>query len=265
VNRRVALGLTVVWLAVLCASARAVMLRYTPKVGGKASYQYAVTSTIDATMAGERMHSQSFMQMTATHTVLAKTSRGMRVEVAMRNRSMAMTMPGSKGPTNQKMPDSTATVVIDQRGHTERVKAAGQDRAAMSHDPLSDIVDSIMLPGKDVKPGDTWFDTLDTKGGGAAPAANITFTSRLVELTTRRRRRCAKITTTFMGTMGGAGAPGSGNVQGTAVQYYDYENSLWVEAEAKLTITRKIPAAKGAKAPGGSTLTRITTTMKLKK
>jgi len=265
-RRRVALiavGLAL-WLAGLSVAAQAVMLRYTPKVGAKVSYDETQTSTTDATMAGKPVHSQTTMHMTVTYTVKAKAPKGVRAEMAMRNASMSMTMPGAKQPMTQKMPDTTTAMVIDERGHIEREKTGGKGPQAMGagDDPLTAVIGFSLLPNKEVKPGETWTDTLESKSAGMAPGMKVTFTSRLVELTTYQGRRCAKLNTTLKGTISGGMGPGT--IQGQGTEYYDYENSVWMGGEAKMTMTMKFSAPQG-KGPGGSMVTKITGTMKLRK
>jgi len=263
----IAFGLTAAWLAALCASAQAITLRYTPKVGTKVAYDYTVSSTGETALGGTNgVPMQSTTHMTTTLTVLAKTPQGVRVEMARRNGSLSTSAPGWKSPMTRKLPDRAGTLVLDERGQTQQ---AGQDpKAAAMSDDLLKMTGFSVLPRKDVKPGDTWSDTLETTGRGAAPAMKMAFTSRLVGLTTRQGRRCAKISTTFKGTMTGAEGPGTGNVQGSAVQYYDYEKSLWVEAEAKMTETITVPPRQtkdGGKTRGSSFVMKSTATTKLKK
>jgi len=262
----IAVGFTAAWLAVLCAAAQAVMLRYAPKVGTKVSYDHAVTSTSDATVAGQTMHVDSTMHMTATYTAKAQTPKGTRVEVAMRDGSMTLTMPGAETPRTQKIPDMTTTMLIDDRGQMQQAKTSGEDQqaSAMSDDLLSNLSGFSMFPKTEVKPGDTWSDTLETKAMGKAGAAvKVAFTCTLLELSTYQGRQCAKIRTTFKGTTTATGMPGTGNLQGSALQYYDYENSLWVDGEVKMTMNMKLPGQGDSE--GGSMLMHMAMTMKMKK
>jgi hypothetical protein len=111
-------------------------------------------------------------------------------------------------------------------------------------------VDVVCLPEGDVKPGDTWSHE------PAAEMEDLPFTvrvdHRLLEVTTRAGRTCAKLSVSWeapfsdvpfpMGD-GDVDASASGVMSGEYIVYYDYENCLEVHVEGAFgtTFTLALP------------------------
>ncbi len=230
----------VLWLVALGLPAHALRLRYTPKVEASHRYTTAMAGHVKMPVAGLTMEMDMSVRSTVDEKVLEKAAKGYKVETSSHDAVMTMTLPGQEEAKSQEVPDSLITAVIDERGAIREVVSSGESQTAnpFGVDFLSSFQGISTFPNKEVKPGDTWSGKAKTEATDTVPGTDLTFRSRLVELTTHRGRPCAKIRTAVSGTVKGTilgKMSVNMSLKGTLTDYYDYENSVWVDQEGKLT------------------------------
>jgi hypothetical protein len=249
-RRRYTVGLVAaLWLG-LTLPAHAVVLRYDPEVGQVTKHKIEMAGRTEVTMPGMpdtvRMEMTSLMRY--TQKALSKQGGVARLETKFTGGKVTVS---AQGETQTMDMPTTGRVVADVDGRRRVVKVIESDLGNMgvpgqmgaAPDAWSSWSSFGAFPERDLNPDDTWTDKLTIPVTPGSAEATITYTSKLLALTTFQDRKCAKIRTSFQGPLkfdpSAFGIPASGSdesavtatLQGDLVWYYDYEKSVDVYGE----------------------------------
>jgi hypothetical protein len=245
------------------ASAEAVVLEYRPSVGQTASYKVQFAGRMQRSVEGEEPFAtskryQATVALTYTTEVVSQTDDGTVVQIRMQEGQADVTA-GDVSETVNLGTLEARTPVDRRRLSTDAELSAEQDLTEVSPgvvDTLASLgllggewlslVDVIYLPEAEVEPGAVWF--YEDAPGEGAPGVTIRVEFRLLQLTTRDGRKCAKISASWSAPFSESSPlPGEEGAEGTAtgvlsgeyVVYYDYENclELYVEGSVGTSIT----------------------------
>jgi hypothetical protein len=239
------------WMASFCMPAHALLLRYTPKTGSVVTRKIATSGR--TVMRSETLSKSSRTERVGTtlerKEVLGQERGGYKVRESSPGGTTTVTKSGQKGARKKKEPPSSKVTIYDDRGRVVSVLSKAPEAGATDFLIEADdfmALGTIAFPEQEVKPGDTWSDEARVSMGEGMPELVLTVNCRLLALVTYHGRSCAKIRTSITGPLnlelsqipGLKGLEGSaeGTVGGTAVEYYDYTTSTWLDGEAKLTM-----------------------------
>lgn len=239
---RPALPLLIASVLLLPAGARAEKFRYKYQPGQVVQYQ--------ASMAGASMMGQTSAQMMKAsfrlvmrHTQRVRSVSGGVVTLEIRDLPVSGTMT-SMGRTEKYTREATTSIVrLTQRGRFLSRKSstdAKKGEGPSTTDGL-DALYGLNFPDRDLKPGDTWEDTL-TVGTGAA-AQKVRVKSRYVGPVSFRGKACAKFTTTLAtnllpdGEESAEAVPGAqGRMTGTLTTYFDPVRGLEIYSSGSVVM-----------------------------
>lgn len=149
--------------------------------------------------------------------------------------AMGRTEPYKKTP-------SKSQVRLTLRGRVVGRKELGtrEPEAPSGELDPTDALYGLDFPDRDLKPGDTWSDTINS--GSGARAQKVQLQGKFVGWTSFRGRRCAEIATTIsMAAAAGeesSSASGSpGKVSGTITTYFDPAAGAELYSKGSLVIT----------------------------
>ncbi len=263
--RRTAVWLTILLWTIVCLPAHAIKLRYTPKKGDVVKHKTTITgsTTMDMPMGQSTMNMTMNGYITTTEKVLDVKDNTFTVETTVTGGNMATNM----GTQQQSVavPQSRMVAEMDDRGRITKVIEAdtGTGAGPMGGVDYNDFAEfSAAFPDDDLQVNDTWKDQMKLPLG-EGQEITLTANSRLLQLTTLKGRKVAKIRSSFQGpfTMD-MSAQGGGTVDGHIkaqfVTYYDYENSVYVSSTGTVTLTMNM--AMGDPSGGTSNMTTKSTT-----
>jgi hypothetical protein len=278
-KRQYVLGLVACFLAAGSLPAQAIVLRYQPKVGEVTKHKASMAGRMETEMPGmdQTMHIEMTMSMDYSEKALSATDETTRLETRLLGGSATMKMNGESH--TEDMPTGRMVADMDRRGRVARLVEADfgapefGEMMAPGGETFPNWSQFAAFPEGDVKVEDSWSDELQIPTGLGGPELKLTFTSRLLALTTFQDRRCAKIRSSFEGPMqfdmsdmnlpGEQGAEGSmeATLQGDMLWYYDYENSVYVYGEGSVGMDMKMSMAMPEGA-GGTMTTRMVMNIK---
>ena len=278
-KRRCVLVLAAGLLAAACLPAHAIVLRYAPKVGEVTKHRASMAGRMETEMAGmgPAMRVEMTMSMEYSEKAVSATEETTRVETRLLGGNATMKMNGESH--TEGLPSGRMVADMDRRGRVVRVVEAdfGGEEMAQAMAPGSDAFPNwsqfAAFPEGDVEVDDSWTDELEIPTAPEGPELKLTFTSRLLALTTFQDRKCAKLRSSFEGPMkfdmsdvnvpGGQGGEGSmeATLQGDMLWYYDYENSVYVYGEGSIgmDMTMSMPMPEGE---SGSMTTKMVMNVK---
>ncbi|MGD0111317.1 MAG: hypothetical protein ABSD48_05585 [Armatimonadota bacterium] len=253
------IGLALCAVFVAGLPARAVTLRYAPKVGDTVKHKVSLAgrTSSGAEDTGDNPLAEA-MRMEVSGTIqyaekaLSETTDTVRIETQVTGGKFTWGIGGQS--QNQQMPKGKVVADMDRRGRLVKTiettfsgKSGAQDFMTGGAGGWSNFSSFAVFPEGDVKAGDTWSDEIKIPAAQGVPEVNLTLSSRLLDLTTVDNRKCAKIRTTFKGPFNLDTIPGAGDsssmeatLQGDLVWYYDYENSVYVSGEGQVGMNMNI-------------------------
>jgi hypothetical protein len=236
-------------------SAQSVLLRFRPKVNSIVKHKITLSGRMEMTtaMLPEPMRVQLTMAMMSREKVLGETPEGLKIQTTTSEGKVKMVMEGmgESDAQSQKIPDSKVVMVMDDRGRVKEVVSTdipgAGEQMPLSNETLASLGGMAGFPEGNLKVNDTWTSEVKLPTAEGMPEINLSMNSRLLELLTYQERKCAKIRTAFSGPLSFdlsqvAGAPAGAagtmeaTVQGTFTQYYDHENSVWLDGEGQMTM-----------------------------
>jgi hypothetical protein len=248
-NRPLLIGLS---LLLLPAAAGAEQFKYRYRPGQVIEYR--------ASMAGAAM-------MGPTGAQMLKTQFRMTVKQSQRVRSVAggvMTLEVTDTPVSGSMnvagsseavpKTPTKTLVrMTERGRFLGKKTLTRDPEAGAASPLdgTDVLYGLNFPNRDIKPGDTWQDTINV--GTAEKPQRVQVTWRYVGKEAFRGRNCIKVSTTISmpmtpGAAAAGGAPdpaepnpfgAQGKLSGSVLTYFDPQAGVEVYSTGSITMVAR--------------------------
>jgi hypothetical protein len=241
------------WMLFVVLPAQAVLLRYTPKVGTISSY--TVTTAIRNETTSESLPAPLLLQYSGTTRirvkVLAQTSGGRKVQSSAAGGTVKRVIKGV-GATTLKRPDSSLAAIYDDQAYLTQVVSTSTGRASgqsITADNTIYALGVIPFTAEEVKPGDTWTGEIQFPLLLEAPPSSFKATVRLLSVAPYKGRTCAKLRVTYNGDYAvdlsqtpqararNAQGSSSGTVEGSVIAYYDYADSVWVDASGKVTTT----------------------------
>ncbi len=255
--------------ALLAASSapccHAIVLRYEPKVGQTATYKAMFAGRMQRAIEGDVPFAaferyQVTATLTYTSEVLSQTDDATMVKIRMED-GQADVKAGDVAETVDLGTLQAQTTVDRRRLGTDADVTAEADFAEV-HPELIDalgslrilgdlwlgLADVLYLPEGDVGPGATWFHKDVPEGDEPFPILKIDH--RLIELTSYKGRKCAKIAVSWRAPFsdipfpvrgGAVEASASGVLSGEYIVYYDYENCLEVYVEGSVGRSLTVP------------------------
>lgn len=230
-----------------------VRLAYRPPAGDVA--RYAITAEVASSLAltgAPARQTRRSVRLTATHTVVGRDSRGVRVRVAL-------SVPG--------VPTRVLVVRLDRAAQLREVVAAGVTLPGELDDlGLSELFPPALggPPDRPLRPGDRWriAETIRLPG---VDAARLTGAGELAELGTVAGRRVARVRSRTgldvrrTGDTDGVRVELTGRQRTTATTAYDVDDGSVVVARSLTEGTFRValvrPAAPGPPVTGSLRLT----------
>lgn len=253
--------------------AHAVALSYAPKVGVTVKHKLAVKGRTEAGVEGvdQTMRIEMTGVMQYSETAVSETQDQVRVETLSAGGKFTVKMGGQT--QSQDVPKGKVVADMDRHGRLVKLVSADRGGKSSPQDMMggnwANFSDFGTLPEGDVKVGEVWRDEVKIPGGDGEPEINLKLTSRLMQLATFEGRKCAMIRTNFRGPLkfeesGEEGDSGSmeAMLQGDVVWHYDYENSVYVEAEGTVGMDMKM-AMSGPESPGMHMTTKMLMNVKM--
>ncbi|HEU4753817.1 MAG TPA: hypothetical protein VFU47_11975, partial [Armatimonadota bacterium] len=153
----------------------------------------------------------------------------------------------SAGQTEAMPKAPTRTLVrITERGRFIDRKDLTKDAGGSAGSPLdgTDVLYGLNFPARDLKPGDTWEDTLTVGTRGQTQKVHVTW--KYLGKEQFRGRNCAKISTVFNMPMAMAGgdalpgiAPPTGKLTGSVTTYFDPQAGVEVYSSGAVVMTAR--------------------------
>jgi len=222
------------------------VLKYRPKVDSVLKHKASMAGRMESSMEamGQTMRAEITMDMDYSEKVLSQTDETTRVETELLGGKTEVNMAGMKQTID--MPTGKMVTDLDPRGQVVKLVEAdltGTDQQVMGQgsESFPNWSQFSAFPEGDIKEGDSWKGTVTIPMGPDAPTIEMSYTSKLIALTTFQDRKCAKLQTGFSAPLeldasqlgGGQGSDGNVNatLSGDILWYYDYENSVYVYGE----------------------------------
>lgn len=240
----------------LPAAARAERFRYKYRAGQVVQSRAGMAgASLVGSSSGEPLKMQFRVSLKQNLKVVSVNGGVVTLHVTDTPISGKMTAMGQSQPFDR--PPTRAIVRLTERGKflsRKEIPSGGAQEAdlEMAGGPgdemaAAEALFGLNFPDRDLKPGDTWQDTL-TVGPRESPL-KVSMTGRYVGRETFRGRVCAKFVTTVTHTSGGteeaAGLPGSlalastGRFTATLTTYFDPEAGLDVYSSGSMASTSR--------------------------
>ena len=150
-------------------------------------------------------------------------------------------MSGGKTETMKK-PPTRYQIRVTERGRfvSRKDLSPADDEEGGSGVDGADALFGLNFPDRDLKPGDTWEDTLSVPSGGVPQKVRGTW--KYVGRELFQGRDCAKISTTLTIPTGGSSGSGlteSSKMSASMVTYFDPKEGVEVYSSGFLTLTNK--------------------------
>lgn len=234
----------------LCASAaaHAEVFRYKFHPGQVISSRLSLAG---ATMAGQTAGQMTRMQFRTSSKQVQRVQyvSGGVVSLEVTDLPGTYTM-SSGGQTQSSKGTATKTLIrLTERGKfiSRKSLSGGSEQAGASQLDGLDAVFGLNFPAHDIKPGDTWDDTITVGEGLRAKKVHVTW--KYLSRETFRARDCARIHASVSvpldtGELSQPGMPATqGRISGTVVTYFDPKvgqeiyssGSIVVQAKADLS------------------------------
>jgi hypothetical protein len=228
----------------IAAGARAEVLRYKFHAGQVLGSR---TSVAGATMTGQTAGEMTRMQFRSTGKQLERVQSlgGGVVALEVTDLPGTYTVNSAGQTQTTKGTTSKSLIRMTERGKFLSRRSLGARGEAGGAGQLQglDAVFGLNFPERDLKPGDTWEDTI-TAGEGTG-GAKVHVTWKYLSRETFRGRECAKISTTLSMPLdsGAAAQPGLpatlGRVTGTVTTYFDPKAGQEVYSSGSIVIQAK--------------------------
>lgn len=171
------------------------------------------------------------------------------------------------GRTEKNPEEPTRSIVkITERGRFINRKQLGRNAEMEGGSPLegADALYGLNFPARNIKPGESWTDTLTV--GSGAEARKVTVTTKYVKREKFRGKDCAKFASTLTTSlftpaetvaMDGSAAP-AGKVAGTITTYFDPAAGSEVYSSGSLSMVMRADlSALGPDAGEIATVTKV--------
>jgi len=196
---------------------------------------------------GQTMRGEITVDMDYSEKALSQDEKTTRVETELLGGKSEVSFAGQQQTTD--MPTGRMVADLDARGRIVKLiesdlpGADQQQLMAQGGESFPNWSQFSAFPEGDVKEGDSWSGTVEVPMGVDMPKIEMSFTSKLLALTTFQDRKCAKLQTTFsapvdldmsqLGVPGGDSGDGSvsATLSGNILWYYDHESSVYVYGE----------------------------------
>jgi hypothetical protein len=238
-----------VWCTALCslcisAGARAETLRYKFRSGQVITSR---TSAAGATMMGQTAGQMNRMQFRSTGKQVERVQSVGGGVVALEVTDLPGTSTVNSGGRSETT-KGTATkslIRMTERGKflsRKNLSARGETGGSGQLEGL-DAVFGLNFPERDLKPGDTWEDTITAGEGSNGQKVHVTW--KYLSRETFRGRECAKISTTLSLVLdpGESAQPGlpatQGRVSGTVTTYFDPKAGQEVYSSGSIVVQAK--------------------------
>lgn len=268
------MGMVAALLFAACLPAQAIVLRYQPKVGVVYKHKATMAGRMESSAEGmgQSMRVEMTVSVDYSEKALSKTEEATRLETRLLGGTATVRMGEDSQTTD--VPTGRMVADVDRRGRLVNLVEAEfgedltQELMGMGAGTSSNWAQFAAFPEGDVKVDDSWTDTATIPAALGSPELTLTFTSRLLALTTFQDRKCAKLRTSFQGPVKfevpqiglpaeeEAEAAMEATLQGDILWYYDYENSVYVYGEGSVGMDMKMPVPM-PDTPGGTMTTKL--------
>ncbi len=230
----------------LAPAARAEQFRYLYRPGQTVRTRANLAGAMMVGQAsGSLMKAQFRMSLRQTQRVVSVSGGIVSLEITDVPISGKMIAMGRTESYDNRTPTRYLVRMTPRGRFISRKTVSGDDSSSqVSGMEGADALYGLNFPERDLKPGDTWEDTLTV--GDPAYRKKVRMSCRYVGRETFRGRACAKFTTTLAMLTGadasGAGAslPGSeGKMTGTVTTWFDPKAGLEVYSSGSLSVVER--------------------------